>query len=499
MHYARELVKKASSLYQKASNFVSPPFENTPLSRDEYITVIDEVFPGYQHIPPDAQDLLFKEALFKRKLQALDPPMTTPQFKQFVETYRNTPIETNLQTHIQGYQTKQYTELRTWIATIPEDSAKASIDATYLDALEIVRNNPALSPFQTTYKEKVQTLATKLLSFKPLPKPFLDYQKIWLKLRQSRYVTPLYKLYTLVYHFASTHAFIQWLGFSTQNEASGMAWLDIFNYFAHQKNITQTKAILVRFLSSFTTLHLEYLEITTLKHNPFHFAWRFLLPLCLFVACLSALLLGATLLGLPELALCFVAIPALIVSLYSTNAFIWLKNKLWHQLRVLFYGGESQLPEYQPNKRMRSLFEEPTLLSEIHAFYMHQLKTYKQLVQHPSYDKTEKVLTKNEQKQLEAHRETLGQLTLEWATLHDDEELSKEDGIALVKARLATRYNTLQEKLSLEHTPLVNNLMQHEKVPPTAEVYKPLWAHRHEACKLLSITQRMSATSATSA
>ncbi|KTC84511.1 hypothetical protein [Legionella brunensis] len=250
---------------------------------------------------------------------------------------------------------------------------------------------------------------------------------------------------------ADAHAFIQATGFSTQNESSFLAILDIYNYGRAADQITETKAILASLFRPFYPLYEEYRDIALYEKNVYLKIIRTVMPMLVvagFVTLVAALL--APLL-IPELAFSVVLIPTLFLGLAFATKYVTLKNDLYKLLRENYYGGVFEIPEFQTNIRMFTIFKNEGTALAVRNFYIQEIQRCDEIDAAYQAGAQEGTLSEEEIKLKKANLLKRHTLCLEWYDIHSNVALGCEKVPQLVIARLeevkGREYTALREAL----------------------------------------------------
>ncbi|CEG57728.1 hypothetical protein [Legionella fallonii] len=256
---------------------------------------------------------------------------------------------------------------------------------------------------------------------------------------------------------ADAHAFIQATSFSTQNESSFLAILDLYNYGRHHEQISELRSILTSLLAPLQPLYDEYKDIALYEKNVYMKAFRSIIPILLTVGviiaifALTALLL--TPLALPELAFTVVFIPALLIGLAVTTKYVSVKNDIYKSLREWYYGDSFEIPEFQVNQRMLSAFGEEKA-QQVRNFYVDELKKCDVLEVAYSEKHAQGILS---QEDIDLRKENIKrryQLNLEWYDIHSNNDLNYRQAPVIVAERLQhcsdEEYKELQKIIKSE-------------------------------------------------
>lgn len=236
---------------------------------------------------------------------------------------------------------------------------------------------------------------------------------------------------------ANAHAFIQATGFSTQNEASYLAILDIYNSFRLKNTLNETKNIVYNVLiEPFAPLYREYKSIASREENLLMKVIRTLMPMLMVSGVIIATCALLAPLAIPDLAFLFILIPTLYLGLFVATCFTDLANSCYQITRQAYYGGPYRVPEFQikPQGRIIQGCGDSQIKAEhIQAFYI-------QAISH--CDEIEAVLSRRNltSSELTERQENLKRrytLQLEWYDMQTNTRLGidKIPAIALNRIR----------------------------------------------------------------
>lgn len=234
---------------------------------------------------------------------------------------------------------------------------------------------------------------------------------------------------------ADTHGFIQATGFSTQNETSYLALLDIYNYGRSSETIAETRLTLSRFLQPFTPLLTEYRDITHHEHNVLLQLFRTLMPMLIISAVVifvSALLSPFL---VPELAFIIILIPTVYIGLAVATSYVVAKDSVYHTARHMWYGGQFNIPEYKVSERMIDSFKSEDNASKVRNFYVDEINLC--FEKEKQYLKaTPGTLTDEMLKDRKENAVRTGTLQLEWYDIHSNDKLGCDKTPLIVSNRL---------------------------------------------------------------
>ncbi len=280
---------------------------------------------------------------------------------------------------------------------------------------------------------------------------------------------------------ADAHGFIQATSFSTQNESSFLAILDLYNYARHHEQISEVRAILSSLLSPLQPLYDEYKDIALYEKNGYMKAFRTIMPIIIVVSiiiaifALTALLL--TPLVLPELAFTAVFIPALLIGLAATTQYVSIKNGIYKGLREWYYGGSFEIPEFQVNQRMSKTFGEDKA-HQVRDFYIEELKKCDALEITLSEKHAQGILSQEEIELRKVNTQKRYQLSLEWYDIHSNNELDYQHAAVIVAERLQDcgdeEYKELQKLIQGE-----SESIRHSVAEVTHDLKKSIEEHTH--------------------
>nr|HAT8713692.1 hypothetical protein [Legionella jordanis] len=217
---------------------------------------------------------------------------------------------------------------------------------------------------------------------------------------------------------SDAHAFIQATGFSTQNESSFLAILDLYNYGRTANQIKEGKDILTSLLSPFRPLYEEYYNIAHYEKDPVLKIVRTVMPLIivsLMIVLVAALLSSIV---IPEIAFIVILIPTILLGLALASKYVTVKEGLYKEVRESYYGGAFEIPEYQVNARMIHSFggEEPA--KTVRKIYIQELQRCDALER--SFHERHGLLTNDELEARKANLLLRHTLALEWYDIHDN-------------------------------------------------------------------------------
>lgn len=263
---------------------------------------------------------------------------------------------------------------------------------------------------------------------------------------------------------ADAHAFIQATGFSTQNENSFLAILDIYNYGRYHKQISETKSIFFSLLTPLHPLYEEYKDIAFYEKNGLWKLVRILMPIIIIVAVILAVALMLAPLGLPELAFTIACVPAFILGLALAAKYVAVKNDVYKYARSLYYGGFFEIPEFRINLRMEDAFGNKTNAEWVRQYYIDAIK---------HCDDNEKEYTKCYEKGLltdetiQLRKQNINkrhELCLEWCDIHHNKNLGVENVLSIALNRLRQsaekEYTQLEMVLEQELESIHSSTMQ---------------------------------------
>lgn len=256
---------------------------------------------------------------------------------------------------------------------------------------------------------------------------------------------------------ADAHGFIQATSFSTQNESSFLAILDMYNYARHHEQISEIRAILTSLLSPLQPLYDEYKDIALYEKNVYMKAFRAMMPIVIVVAviiiifALTALIFSP--LVLPELAFTAAFVPALFAGLGVSTQYVSSKNSVYKSIRDWYYGGSFEIPEFQVNQRMCKTFGEDKA-HQVRAFYIEELQKCDAIELSMSEKYAQGVLSKEEIELREANTKKRYQLNLEWYDIHSNNGLDYQHASVIFAERLHAysdeQYKELQKSVEEE-------------------------------------------------
>ncbi|WP_131762281.1 hypothetical protein [Legionella jamestowniensis] len=248
---------------------------------------------------------------------------------------------------------------------------------------------------------------------------------------------------------ADAHAFIQATGFSTQNESSFLAILDIYNYGRTAEQIAETRRIISSLLNPFLSLYREYRDIAFYEKSGYRKILRTVMPLLVvaaFVTLVAALLAP---LAIPELAFTIILIPTLFLGMVLATKYVEIKDKVYKILREVYYGSPFQIPEFQVNARMVAVFGTEEKAQVVRDFYVQELQVCDETEAFYQASGESGILR---QEELENRKENLirrHSLCLEWYDIHSNVNLGYEKVPQLVLNRLTETGGREYEALKL--------------------------------------------------
>lgn len=279
---------------------------------------------------------------------------------------------------------------------------------------------------------------------------------------------------------ADAHGFIQATSFSTQNESSFLAILDIYNYARHHEQIAETRSILTSLLSPLLPLYDEYKDIALYEKNPYWKAFRTIMPIIIIAAFIILVAVILAPLALPELAFTAAFIPALLIGFALATKYVSIKNEIYKNLRERYYGGLFEIPEFQINARMLGAFGSMEHASKVRTFYIDGIKNCDALEKVYSAKHEQGLLSEEDIEGRKANRIKRHHLCLEWYDIHSNNDLSYQQAPLIVLSRLQQtsdqEYQQLQNRVQEElesirqsvaevTTDLKNTIVNHNKTP----------------------------------
>lgn len=247
---------------------------------------------------------------------------------------------------------------------------------------------------------------------------------------------------------ADANAFIQATGFSTQNESSYLAILDVYHSFQYIEGIAEAKNIIVALIAPIASLYQEYKDIAFLEKNNYWKLIRILMPILIVVGVI--VLTGAVLapLALPELALTIAIIPALILGFALATLYVNTKNSVYNALRARYYGGQFEIPEFQVNTRLLTLMHnDPILAEKVRELYINELKRCDKLEIKLAKKAKNGALSSEEITLRKQTKEARILLNLEWYDIHSNNDLGTSERQAIIIKRLQQTSNNTAKKL----------------------------------------------------
>jgi len=260
---------------------------------------------------------------------------------------------------------------------------------------------------------------------------------------------------------SDAHAFIQATSFSTQNENSFLAILDLYNYGRYTDQIAETKSIIASLMSPFTALYEEYRNIAFYENNLYLKTIRSLIPMLIVVGFIIAVAAALTPLGIPELAFAAAFIPAFFIGLGLATKYVTFKNSIHKSFHEWRYGGKFEIPEFQVSERMiRILTSEMAI--KVRKFYIDSINYCDE--QETSYFEKYKngILLCEDIKDRHDNTKLRHQLALEWYDIHSNPQLGLEEIPLIIRRRLKqqcdTEFTTLKKTEEEEHNQIAENL-----------------------------------------
>ena len=247
---------------------------------------------------------------------------------------------------------------------------------------------------------------------------------------------------------ADAHGFIQATSFSTQNESSYLAILDVYNYARYQEQIAESRTILTSLLSPLLPLYNEYKDIALYEKNPYWKSFRTIMPIVVVVAFIILVSVALSPLALPELAFSAVFILALLIGLALATKYVSVKNEIYKNLRERYYGGAFEIPEFQVNARMLGAFGTMEKASRVRTFYINAIKDCDDLEKEYSLKHEQGLLSQEDIDLRKENRKKRHQPCLEWYDIHSNNDLDFHRAPLIVSNRL--QQNSEQEFLQLK-------------------------------------------------
>lgn len=279
---------------------------------------------------------------------------------------------------------------------------------------------------------------------------------------------------------ADAHGFIQATSFSTQNESSFLAILDMYNYARHHEQISETRSILASLLSPLIPLYNEYKDIAFYEKNLYWKSFRIIMPLVVVTVFIILVSLILAPLALPELASTAAFIPAFLTGLALANRYVTVKNELYKSLREKYYGGAFEIPEFQVNARMLHAFGNQENANKVRTFYIEALQ-HCDAIEIGFISKHEQgILSQEDIERRKENITKLHHLSLEWYDIHSNIDLSYQQASSIFLKQLQQTTNqefqklqkTVQEELdSIRQsvtevaTDLKNTIDKNNKIP----------------------------------
>ena len=264
------------------------------------------------------------------------------------------------------------------------------------------------------------------------------------------------KMHEFVGRIADAHAFIQATGFSTQNESSFLAILDIYNYNRYNRQIAETKTIAAHLLSPLQVLYDEYKDIALYEKNGYWKTFRMAMPILIILGFIILVAIAFALipLALPELVFTATTIAAFFFGTALAIKYISTKNQIYKYCRNQYYGGAFEIPEFQVNDRMISAFGNQEHANWIRNYYIDELKRCDKIETDYQTKHIQGLMT---QEDIESRKENIKkrhQLCLEWYDIHSNKDLGFETVAKIAQRRLqnaiAEEYQTLKSVLTEE-------------------------------------------------
>ncbi len=260
--------------------------------------------------------------------------------------------------------------------------------------------------------------------------------------------------FDLIYKIADAHAFLQAIGFATQNESSWLAAFDLINYFRMMNYVAETKTFFFKLIQPFMPILIEYFAINK-EQNLFWQIIRTLTPLLIVsaVIILTAALLSSFV--IPEVAFLFLLIPTLYVGLLATSCYVVAKNAIYNHLHIQQFGGQFNIPEYQVNDGMIKSFDNIDNATKVRNYYVEEIKAcfekekeYAGLTKLSDMDKNHR--------QINATRSR--DLTLEWYDIHSNPALTTNQTLNIALNRIQLDGKSVCKKIPV----LANNTSEKE-------------------------------------
>lgn len=253
---------------------------------------------------------------------------------------------------------------------------------------------------------------------------------------------------------ADAHGFIQATSFSTQNESSFLAILDMYNYARHYEQISEVRSILSSLLSPLHPLYNEYKDIALYEKNGYLKPLRSMIPLTIVVTfiVMAAVILAP--LALTELAFTAAAVVAFLIGLGAANLYVSIKNDLYKYLREHYYGGPFEIPEYQVNRRMIDAFQTAENAEQVRAFYIEEIQRCDALETDYHSKHEQGILTQEDITSRKDNITRRHKLCLEWYDIHSNYDLDYKKAQQIAATRLHDacdqKYQELQSTLQEE-------------------------------------------------
>lgn len=263
---------------------------------------------------------------------------------------------------------------------------------------------------------------------------------------------------------ANTHAFIQATGFSTQNENSYLAILDIYNYARFTDTIEEQREILSSLFAPFSPIYLEYKDIAKHEKNIYAQITRILMPMLIVAA--FTILVGSLLssLAIAESAFIVALIPTLYIGACLAAEYVKAKTMLNQEFKRYWYGGTFEIPEFQINERMERAFGDSLIAQRIRELYINEIQDCDDLELKLKPLAEAGLLSGAELKKRQENIKLRHTLILEWYDIHSNVELGYESVPQIVVERLQTiekrEYEGLQKALEGNGLEKIHQLVQ---------------------------------------
>lgn len=246
--------------------------------------------------------------------------------------------------------------------------------------------------------------------------------------------------------YTGAYAFIQATGFSAQNENSLLGIMDLYHYGRFHKQITEAKNILWGIVRLLAPLYHEYKDIGLHEKNTLRKVVRILVPIVIVVAVVVLVSVFMAPLIQAAAAAVAVCILSVIIGIALATLYTAVKNSLYQYAREKYHGGPFEIPEFQVNPRMNTIFQEKA--AEIRDFYIKELSSCDSKEQfYQGKLKNLSCLSESEKSMQKENMERRNKLALEWYDIHSNIKVTQEEAKTIVSTRLKEECQNTFSKL----------------------------------------------------